>query len=105
MVVVDTETGWLVTFDSVKRDRTFARRGLDFADAGLVFDGPTAEFEDTRRNYGERRIVCYGRLDGRLIVIVYTPRGQARHVFSMRKANEREEARIGPLIEIRSGAN
>ena len=33
------------------------------------------EVEDTRRNYGEPRIICYGYLDKRLVVVDYTPRG------------------------------
>jgi uncharacterized DUF497 family protein len=89
-----------VTFDTGKRDKTLAERGLDFADAVHVFAGITLEVEDTRRDYGEQRILCYGLLAGRLIVIGYTPRGAARHVFSMRKANEREKARIGSYLEI-----
>lgn len=100
MVVVDTKTGWVLSFDRAKRDRTRADRGLDFADAGLVFAGVTLEFDDTRRDYGERRVVCDGRLEGRMVVIVYVPRALARHVVSMRKANEREEARIAPLLEV-----
>ena len=28
----------------------------------------------------------------------YTPRGAVRHVFSMRKANEREQARFAPYF-------
>ena len=52
------------------------------------------------RKYGEERIICYGLLAGRMVVIGYTPRGADRHVFSMRKANEREKARIAPLLEI-----
>ena len=51
-------------------------------------------------DYGEVRIICYGLLAGRIVVIGYTPRGAARHVFSMRKANAREKARIGRLLEI-----
>jgi hypothetical protein len=35
-----------------------------------------------------------------MVVIGYTPRGADRHVFSMRKANEREQARIAPFLEI-----
>lgn len=100
MVVVDTKTGWVLSFDRAKRDRTRADRGLDFADAGRVFAGVTLEFDDTRRDYGERRVVCYGRLEGRMVVIVYVPRALTRHVVSMRKANEREEARIAPLLEV-----
>ena len=89
-----------ITFDPVKRAKTLTERGLDFADAALIFTGVTMEIEDTRRNYGEKRIICYGLLAGRLVVVGYTPRGADRHVFSMRKANAREQARIAPLLEI-----
>ena len=91
-----------VTFDPAKRVRTLAERGLDFEDAELVFAGTTIEIDDTRRNYGERRIICYGLLAGRIVVVGYTPRGSARHVFSMRKANDREKARLAPYLEIGS---
>jgi uncharacterized DUF497 family protein len=77
-----------------------AERGLDFADAKFVFAGVTLEVEDTRKNYGEPRIICYGYLEKRMVVVGYTPRGADRHVFSMRKANEREKARIAPLLEV-----
>jgi uncharacterized DUF497 family protein len=66
----------------------------------MVFEGVTLEVEDTRKNYGEARIICYGYLMGRMVVVGYTPRGDARHVFSMRKANAREKARIAPLLEV-----
>ena len=91
-----------ITFDPAKRVRTLAERGLDFADAELVFAGTTIEIDDTRRNYGERRVICYGLLAGRIVVVGYTPRGSARHVFSMRKANDREKARLAPYLEIGS---
>jgi uncharacterized DUF497 family protein len=89
-----------ITFDPAKRKKTLAERGLDFADAGLVFAGVTLEMEDIRKDYGEPRIICYGLLEGRMVVVGYTPRGADRHVFSMRKANEREQARIAPLLEV-----
>ena len=89
-----------VTFDPVKRAETFAERGLDFADAAVVFEGTTIEFEDTHKDYGEPRVICYGLLSGRLGVIGYTPRGATRHVFSMRKANHREKARLAPYFKI-----
>ena len=90
----------LVTFDPTKRDKTLRERGLDFEDASIVFAGTTVEVEDTRRNYGEPRIICYGLLAGRLVVVGYTPRGAARHIFSMRKANDREKARLAPYFEV-----
>ena len=89
-----------VTFNPVKRAKTLTERGLDFADAALIFAGVTVEIEDTRKNYGEKRVICYGLLAGRVVVVGYTPRGADRHVFSMRKANEREKARIAPLLEV-----
>jgi uncharacterized protein len=89
-----------ITFDPAKRERTLAERGLDFEDAALVFEDVTVEIEDRRKNYDERRIICYGMLKGRLVVIGYTPRGSARHVFSMRKANEREKTRLAPHFKI-----
>jgi uncharacterized DUF497 family protein len=65
-----------------------------------VFEGVTLEMEDIRRDYGEKRIICYGFLAERMVVVGYTPRGADRHVFSMRKANEREQERIAPLLDI-----
>jgi len=87
-----------ITFDPVKRAATLAERGLDFRDAELVFARATFEVEDRRKHYGEARIICFGVLHGRIVVVGYTPRGADRHVFSMRKANDREKARIAPLL-------
>ena len=89
-----------ITFDPVKREKALTERSLDFEDAEVVFEGMTLEVEDIRKEYGEVRIICYGLLAGRMVVIGYTQRGADRHVFSMRKANEREQARIAPLLEI-----
>lgn len=89
-----------VTYDPAKRERTLRERGLDFEDAAIVFAGMTLEVEDTRKDYGEDRIICFGQLAGRMVVVGYTPRGADRHVFSMRKANAREQARLAPLLEI-----
>ncbi|MGE4242699.1 BrnT family toxin [Ramlibacter sp.] len=84
----------------MKRERTLLERGLDFADAAIVFQGPTFDIVDTRKAYGEVRIVAYGLLGNRMVVVAYTPRGADRHVFSMRKANEREQVRIAPLLRV-----
>lgn len=88
-----------ITYDPAKRDKTLAERGLDFATAALVFTGRIHEIVDTRREYGEQRIMCFGELHGRMVVVGYVPRGDARHVFSMRKANEREIARFRDRLE------
>ena len=87
-----------VTSDPTKREKTLADRGLDFNNTVAVFDGLTVEVEDTRKNYGEKRIICYGLIAGRLVVIGYTPRGKVRHIFSVRKANDREQTRLAPYF-------
>ncbi len=82
-------------WDEAKREETLRERGLDFADAEAVFSGPTVAFRDERREYGEDRTNTIGFLDGRMVVVVWTQRGGARRITSMRKANEREQARYG----------
>ncbi len=49
-----------ITWDPPKRAKTLAERGLDFADAAIVFAGVTVE---------ETRIICYGHLEGRMVVV------------------------------------
>ena len=81
-----------IEFDSAKRAKTLAERGLDFADAAEVFDAPVLNRMDDRKNYGEERFITFGALKGSWIVLVWTPRGAARRIISMRYANEREIA-------------
>lgn len=88
-----------ITFDPAKRDKTFSERGLDFADAGEVFAGVTLDIDDDRHDYGERRVITVGHLRGRMVIVVWTPRGQVRHIISMRKANDREKTRFGQRLE------
>lgn len=87
-----------ISYDPSKREKALTDRGLDFEDAVVVFEGLTVEVEDTRKDYGEQRIICYGLLAGRMVVIGYTPRGAVRHIFSMRKANDREQTRLAPYF-------
>ena len=87
-----------ITYDPAKRDKTLAERGLDFEDAAFVFRGMTVEVVDERKSYGERRVICYGLLQGRMVVVGYTPRDRVRHIFSMRKANSREQARLASFF-------
>lgn len=48
---------------------------------------------DTRHSYGEDRYQVMGKVDGRLFVVVYTPRAKATRIISARKANQRERQR------------
>lgn len=87
-----------ITFDPAKRKAALEERGLNFEDAELVFAGLVHTFEDVRWNYGEVRNITAGLLGDRMVIVGWTPRGKHRHVFSMRKANDREQARYTPLL-------
>jgi uncharacterized DUF497 family protein len=59
-----------ISFDPAKRTITLRERGLDFADAELVFAREVATGQDTRRDYGEDRYITAGYLKDRMVVIV-----------------------------------
>ena len=80
----------MLEWNEDKRLLILEKRGLDFADAALVFAGETYNFPDDRKDYGEPRTITIGFLLNRMVVIVWTPRGENRRIISMRKANERE---------------
>ena len=83
-----------VDYDPVKRAWTLEHRELDFDDAPLVWAQAHFDFEDTRTDYGEIRICTVGSLRERMVMIVWIDRGAApRRIISMRKCNDREQAR------------
>ncbi len=82
-----------IEYDPAKRAETLIRRNLDMADAIHVFSGATVTVEDRRRDYGEPRFLTIGTLGNRMVVVAWTPRGDARRIISMRKANDRERTR------------
>jgi uncharacterized protein len=82
-----------ITYDPAKRQKTLDERGLDMARVSQVFIGRTYSIEDDRFDYGELRWVTYGQLDGRTVVVVWTPRDETRRIISLRKANDSEDAR------------
>jgi uncharacterized DUF497 family protein len=84
-----------LSWDEAKRQATLEERGLDFATTGELFY--TAE--DARKDYGERRYISVGYVSRRLCVVVWTPRGNKRHVISMRKANDREQKHFKTAFE------
>ena len=79
-----------ITFDQKKSAENEEKRCLSFE---LVekFQWTTAlTGPDTRRDYGERRYIAIGFIDDRLHVLIYTKRGDALRVISLRRANKRE---------------
>ena len=89
----------LIEFDVDKRNKTLQERGLDFNRADEIFVGRHFTAEDLREEYNEIRYITVGKLDDRMVVLVWTPRGESRRIISMRKANEREHARYANRLE------
>jgi uncharacterized protein len=58
-------------WDERKRRNILAERGIDFADVHRMFRGCVEEREDTRHDYGERRFIAVGELDGNIVSVVY----------------------------------
>ena len=81
------------TWDEAKRRKTLTERGLDFADAEKVFEGDHFDSRDDRRDYGEPRFITAGWLNGRFVVLVWTPRDGGRRIISMRYGHDHEEER------------
>jgi uncharacterized DUF497 family protein len=80
-----------VTFDPAKRLITLRERGLDFAiDAAKVFAGRITTVTDDRFDYGEIRFSTAGWLNGQMVTVIWTRRGDARHIISMRFCHARE---------------
>jgi uncharacterized DUF497 family protein len=90
-------------WDPAKSEANLRARGLDFAFASLIFDRPTFEVEDRRRDYGERRMVAIGVADGIHLTVVYTDRTDdageiVRRLISAHRSNRRERQRYQKAI-------
>ncbi|MBK7593865.1 MAG: BrnT family toxin [Gemmatimonadetes bacterium] len=82
-------------WDEAKSERTYRERGFDFAFATLIFEGPTLEREDTRQDYGERRMLAIGMAQGVELTVCYTDRvtttgSMIRRIVSARRSQYRE---------------
>lgn len=83
-------------WDEAKSDACYAERGFDFAYVVRVFLDPSRIVErDDRFDYGETRYRVFGVIEGRLFVVVVTPRPTGLRLISARKANRKEVARYG----------
>ncbi len=81
-----------LTWDPEKRQNNLSRHGLDFADAGAVFQGAVFTFEDKRQSYGEQRLGAMGMLEDVVVAITFTePDDDLIRLISMRKATRNEQ--------------
>jgi uncharacterized DUF497 family protein len=82
-----------ITFDPAKNVRNIAERGLSFERVADLEWETAVLIEDTRKDYGERRVQVFAQLAGRLHVAVITMREGTTHIISFRKANRKERTR------------
>ena len=81
----------MITWDEAKRRENIKKHGLDLAALETVFDQPMISVEDARQSYGELRVQSLGMWQGRIVFLVWTPRGDdAVHIISCRYADRKE---------------
>ena len=84
-----------VTFDPPKRLWTLSERGIDFAvDADRVFANDTWTIVADRSDYREVRWLTIGWLNDRMVFVVWTQRGEVRHIISMRYCHAKEQTKF-----------
>ena len=78
--------------DERKAATNLRRHKLSFQRARRVFDDVFALVEqDLGGDYGEQRFLATGMIDGLLVTVVYTERGERIRIISARKANSHEQ--------------
>jgi uncharacterized DUF497 family protein len=92
-------------WDAAKSDANLEARGFDFAFATLIFEGPTLEREDTREDYGERRVIAVGLAQAIPVTVVYTDRPAGgpvmRRIISARRSSGRERKAYEEALGLR----
>lgn len=79
-------------WDPRKAEENSRKHGVGFEESRRAFGDPTGiTIADTRFEYGEDRFVRFGKVHGRLHIIVYAEREGAIRLISARKANKREQ--------------
>lgn len=81
----------MITWNEAKRRENARKHGIDLADLESVFDNPMVTLEDVRENYGEIRFQSLCFWQGRVVFVIWTPRGSdTAHLISCRYADRRE---------------
>lgn len=86
-------------WDERKASRNLVKHGVPFEYAARIFLDPhRLDREDDRHDYGEKRRLVLGKIEGRLFVVAYTARGELIRLISARKANEREQRKYDETL-------
>ena len=78
----------MITWDEPKRRENPRKHRIDLSELEPVFDSPMITVEDDRERYGELRLQSLGMWRGRVVFLVWTPRGDdTAHLISCRHAD------------------
>ncbi|MEM5493682.1 BrnT family toxin [Hoeflea sp. AS16] len=80
-------------WDEAKRSEIYQKHGVDLLEAALIFENNVLEKEDTRRDYGEKRMIALGIADGEIYTVVYTRRGEVYRLITAWKGGQSDRAR------------
>lgn len=86
-------------WDKQKNEANIRAHGIDFNDVSGIFNEHILIKMDSRKDYGEKRWIGLGLLDGIVLVIVYTMRNYVLRIISVRKANRNERKIYQKSIE------
>ena len=87
------------SWDEKKRSENWKARKVDFAEAvGIFDDAEIVESVDVRRAYGEERVQALGRTGGEFYLVVYTWRGEVRHIITAWKVGTHGRQRYEDLF-------
>lgn len=81
----------MITWDEPKRRTNLRKHGIDLAALEPCFDWPMVTVEDANDEYGELRLQSLAMFNGRVVFLVWTPRGDdTAHVISCRYGDRYE---------------
>lgn len=87
-------------WDERKNALNLVKHGFDFVDAQFFFDKAVLNWVDERKDYGEKRFVGLGELNGQAVVLVYTLRQEnICRVISLRSARKNEQRKYYSWLE------
>lgn len=81
---------YIVEWDDNKAELNWKKHGIHFEDAALIFlDNNLIDDYDEEHSDDEDRIKVIGKV-GKILVVIYTERGEKNRLISARHANKNE---------------
>jgi uncharacterized protein len=76
-------------WNEAKRRQVLDERGIDFERAKEIWQGTVLEVP-SRKETNEQRFLAIGEVEGRVITVVFTWRGERRRLITARRARRHE---------------